>query len=132
MLNLNEIEQARARIDSYIHNSPVLTNSTLNKITKAELYFKCENFQRSGSFKIRGAVNAVLQLMPDELNSGIVTASSGNHGAALSMIASKLGLQIKVVMPKNTSKIKIDNVKRNGGEIVWCDSNQKSRDEILN
>jgi len=132
MLNLNEIEKARIRIDSYIHNSPVLTNSTLNKITNAELYFKCENFQKSGSFKIRGAANAVLQLMPDELNSGIVTASSGNHGAALSMIASKLGLKIKVVMPKNTSKIKIDNVKRNGGEIVWCDSNQKSRDKILN
>ncbi len=71
MLNLNEIEKARTRIDSYIHNSPVLTNNTLNKITEAELYFKCENFQKSGSFKIRGAANAVLQLMPDELNRGM-------------------------------------------------------------
>ncbi|MFL2983366.1 MAG: pyridoxal-phosphate dependent enzyme [Candidatus Neomarinimicrobiota bacterium] len=132
MLNLNEIQKARTRIDSYVHYTPVLTNKSLNKLTEAELYFKCENFQKSGSFKIRGAANAVLQLKADELKRGIVTASSGNHGAALSMIVSKLESEIKVVMPKNTSKIKIDNVKRNGGEIVWCDSNQSSREKVLN
>jgi len=132
MLDLSQIQKARTRIDPYVHFTPVLTNSSLNKITDSELYFKCENFQRSGSFKIRGATNTVLQLTSKELDRGVVTASSGNHGAALSMAVSRLGAKSKVVMPKNTPKVKVDNVKRNGGEIIWCESNQASRDKVLN
>ena len=132
MPDLEEIREASNRISPFIHNTPVLTNSSLNKLTDSELYFKCENFQRTGSFKIRGATNTVLQLTSQELDRGVVTASSGNHGAALSMAVSRLGAKSKVVMPKNTPKVKVDNVKRNGGEIIWCESNQASRDKVLN
>ena len=131
MPDLAEIREASIRISPFIHNTPVLTNSSLNKLTDSELFFKCENFQRSGSFKIRGATNTVLQLTSQELDRGVVTASSGNHGAALSMAVSRLGAKSKVVMPKNTPKVKVDNVKRNGGEIIWCESNQASRDKVL-
>ena len=89
MPDLAEIREASNRISPFIHNTPVLTNSTLDKLTDSELFFKCENFQRSGSFKIRGATNTVLQLTSQELDRGVVTASSGNHGAALSMAVSR-------------------------------------------
>jgi len=131
MPDLTEIREASNRIAPFIHNTPVLTNSSLNKLTDCELYFKCENFQRSGSFKIRGATNTVLQLSRQQLDRGIVTASSGNHGAALSMAASGMGVSPKVVMPKNTPLVKVNNVRRNGGKIIWCEPNQPSRDKIL-
>jgi len=127
----NEIQSAHNRIKPFIHNTPVLTNSSLNDLSNAELYFKCENFQKAGSFKIRGASNTVLQLSKDDLNRGVATASSGNHGAALSMAVTNLGGITKVVMPKNTPHIKIRNVKRNGGQIIWCEPNQASRDKTL-
>ena len=91
MLSYKEIEDAHNRIHPFIHRTPVLTNSSLNNMIGAELYFKCENFQKAGAFKIRGATNSVLQLSENELTSGVVTASSGNHGAALAMAVSKLG-----------------------------------------
>ena len=131
MPDLAEIREANNRISPFIHNTPVLTNSTLDKLTDSELFFKCENFQRSGSFKIRGATNRVLQLSRQQLERGIVTASSGNHGAALSMAASMMGVSPKVVMPKNTPLVKVNNVRRNGGKIIWCEPNQTSRDTIL-
>ena len=113
MPTLNEIQEAHNRIKSFIHTTPVLTNSSLNDLANAELYFKCENFQKAGSFKIRGASNTVLQLSKEELKRGVATASSGNHGAALSMAVTNLGGITKVVMPNNTPDIKIRNVKRN-------------------
>ena len=132
MVDLSGIRKANKRIEPYIHKTPVLTSSSLDEMTETKLYFKCENFQRSGSFKIRGATNAVLQLTSKQLEKGVVTASSGNHGAALSMAVSRLGITPKIVMPTNTAKIKIDNVKRNGGEIIWCEPNQVSREKVLN
>ena len=132
MVDLSGIREAKKRIEPYIHKTPVLTSSSLDEMTETKLYFKCENFQRSGSFKIRGATNAVLQLTSKQLEKGVVTASSGNHGAALSMAVSRLGITPKIVMPTNTAKIKIDNVKRNGGEIIWCEPNQVSREKVLN
>tara|TARA_B100001758_G_scaffold247805_1_gene267409 strand:- start:5217 stop:6161 length:945 start_codon:yes stop_codon:yes gene_type:complete len=132
MVDLSGIRKAKKRIEPYIHKTPVLTSSSLDEMTETKLYFKCENFQRSGSFKIRGATNAVLQLTSKQLEKGVVTASSGNHGAALSMAVSRLGITPKIVMPTNTAKIKIDNVKRNGGEIIWCEPNQVSREKVLN
>ena len=131
MLTLQDINEAYYRINSFIHNTPILTNTSLNQLTGSELYFKCENFQKTGSFKIRGAMNTVLQLSESQLERGLVTASSGNHGAAISMAATICRSKVKVIMPKNTPKIKIDNVKRNNGEIIWCDPNQASRDYIL-
>ncbi len=131
MIELSEIRKARSRIKPFIHQTPVLTSLSLNKMIDSELYFKCENFQKSGSFKIRGAANTVLQLNSQELEKGVVTASSGNHGAALSMVVSRLGITPIVVMPNNTPKVKVDNVKRNGGKVVWCEPNQVSREKIL-
>ena len=131
MIELSEIRKARSRIKPFIHQTPVLTSLSLNKMIGSELYFKCENFQKSGSFKIRGAANTVLQLNNQELEKGVVTASSGNHGAALSMVVSRLGITPIVVMPNNTPKVKVDNVKRNGGKVVWCEPNQVSREKIL-
>ena len=131
MVTLKDIVAAHDRIAPFIHRTPVLTNKSLNKLSGAELYFKCENFQKAGSFKIRGATNTVELLNQDELDRGIATTSSGNHGAALSMAVSRRNGKTKVVMPHNTPKIKVKNVKRNGGEVIWCEPDQTSREEVL-
>lgn len=131
MPSFKDIQDAHERIRPFIHRTPVLSNASLNKLSGAELFFKCENFQKAGSFKIRGATNTVLQLTQEELDRGIVTASSGNHGAALSMAVSNRGGKTTVVMPNNTPKMKVDNVERNGGEIVWCEPVQESREKVL-
>jgi threonine dehydratase len=131
MLSYKEIQEAHDRIRPTIHRTPVLKNSSLNELSGAELYFKCENFQKAGSFKIRGATNTVLQLTQKELDRGVATASSGNHGAALSMAVSNRGGNTTVVMPNNTPKMKVDNVERNGGKIVWCKPVQESREKVL-
>lgn len=131
MVSLKDIESAHKRIQPFIHRTPVLTNMSLNNETGANLFFKCENFQKAGSFKIRGATNAVELLSNNDFNKGVATTSSGNHGAALSMAVSRRGGTTKVVMPHNTPLIKVNNVKRNGGEVVWCDPDQKYRESVL-
>jgi len=131
MVTLKEIELAHDRIRSFIHRTPILTNKSLNELSGASLYFKCENFQKGGAFKIRGATNTVEQLTQAEIEKGVVTTSSGNHGAALSMAVTRRGGKTKVVMPNNTPKIKINNVERNGGEVVWCEPEQSSRESVL-
>ena len=131
MVTLKDIEAAHERIRPFIHRTPVFTNSSLNKLSGAELYFKCDNFQKVGSFKIRGATNTVEQLTIEELNRGVATTSSGNHGAALSMAVTRRGGKTKVVMPNNTPEIKVNNVERNGGEVVWCEPEQESRESVL-
>ena len=130
-MSLNQIHKAHNRIKSYIHRTPIFTNNSLNELSSARLYFKCENFQKAGSFKIRGATNAVLQLSSEKIKCGVATASSGNHGAALSMAVSNRGGITKVVMPNNTPEIKVNNVIRNGGEIIWCEPNFNSRETVL-
>ena len=131
MVTLKDIEAAHERIRPHIHRTPVFTNNSLNELSGAELYFKCDNFQKAGSFKIRGATNTVEQLTIEELNRGVATTSSGNHGAALSMAVTRRGGKTKVVMPNNTPEIKINNVERNGGEVVWCEPEQESRESVL-
>ena len=131
MVTLKEIELAHDRIRSFIHRTPILTNKSLNELSGASLYFKCENFQKGGAFKIRGATYTVEQLPQAEIEKGVVTTSSGNHGAALSMSVTRRGGGTKVVMPNNTPKIKINNVERNGGEVVWCEPEQSSRESVL-
>jgi len=131
MVTLKDIEAAHERIRPLIHRTPVLTNNSLNELSGAELYFKCDNFQKAGSFKIRGATNTVEQLTIEELDRGVATTSSGNHGAALSMAVTRRGGKTKVVMPNNTPEIKINNVERNGGEVVWCEPEQESRESVL-
>ena len=91
MLTLKDIASAHDRIRSYVHRTPVLTNNSLNELTGANLFFKCENFQKAGSFKIRGATNTVELLSQSEMDKGVATTSSGNHGAALSMAVTRRG-----------------------------------------
>ena len=131
MITIKEIQKAHKRIIPFIHRTPVFTNKSLNQESGADLYFKCENFQKAGSFKIRGATNAIMLLSDEDLSKGIVTASSGNHGAALAMAVAFRGASVQVVMPKNTPQIKVENVIRNGAEIIWCEPNLKSREKVL-
>ena len=132
MVNFNHIKSAHDRISNYIHNTPVLTCKNIDEETKSSIFFKCDNFQKTGSFKIRGATNKILQLSKEQLDNSLITTSSGNHGAAVSSTARKLGTSVKVIMPNNTPKVKVDNVKRYGGEIIFCEPNIKSRENTLN
>jgi len=132
MVNYTDIESAHQRISNFIHNTPILTCENINLEANANLFFKSDNFQKTGSFKIRGATNKILQLSKEQLANGVITTSSGNHGAAVASSAKKLGANVKVVMPDNTPKVKVDNVERFGGEIIFCDPNIKSRENTLN
>ena len=131
MVTYYDIEKAHLRISGHIHNTPILTSDSLNNELGSNLFFKCENFQKTGSFKIRGATNSILQLNDKEIKNGIITTSSGNHGAAVAFIANKIGASSKIIMPNNTPKNKIENVERYGGEIFYCEPNIKSREYTL-
>ena len=131
MVTYNDIEKAHQRISDHIHNTPILTSDSLDNELGSNLFFKCENFQKTGSFKIRGATNSILQLNDTEIKNGIITTSSGNHGAAVAFIADKIGTSCKIIMPNNTPKNKIENVQRYGGKIFYCEPNIKSREDTL-
>ena len=131
MVTYNDIEKAHQRISDHIHNTPILTSDSLDNELGSNLFFKCENFQKTGSFKIRGATNSILQLNDTEIKNGIITTSSGNHGAAVAFIADKIGTSSKIIMPNNTPKNKIENVQRYGGDIFYCEPNIKSREDTL-
>ena len=131
MVTYNDIEKAHQRISDHIHNTPILTSDSLDNELGSNVFFKCENFQKTGSFKIRGATNSILQLNDTEIKNGIITTSSGNHGAAVAFIADKIGTSSKIIMPNNTPKNKIENVQRYGGEIFYCEPNIKSREDTL-
>lgn len=118
-----------ARVAPHVHNTPVLTSTLLNKLSGAQLFFKCENFQKMGAFKIRGAVNAMLQLSPEQRASGVVTHSSGNFAQAVSLAAKNLGIKAYIVMPSNAPKVKMEAVKSYGGEISISKPTLKSREE---
>jgi threonine dehydratase len=128
-INLNLIREAHARIRERIRWTPVMTSSRLDKISGASLFFKCENFQETGSFKARGAVNAVLSLTNEEAARGVATHSSGNHAAALSWAAGLRGIPSIVVMPSTASRIKVEAVERYGGRIVFCEPTHRAREE---
>ncbi len=131
MITYNDIEKAHRRISDHIHNTPILTSNSLDNELGSNLFFKCENFQKTGSFKIRGATNSILQLNDTEIKNGIITTSSGNHGAAVAFIGNKIRTSSKIIMPNNTPKNKIENVERYGGEIFYCEPNIKSREYTL-
>ena len=126
------IEEAHKRIKPFIHNTPVLTSKTLNKISGAELSFKCENFQKIGAFKIRGGMNAVLSLPEEARKKGIATHSSGNHAQAIALAAREVGTKAYIVMPNNSPKVKVDAVHGYGAKIFFCEPNQQSREKLLN
>ena len=118
--DLAAIRAAHARIAPHVHCTPVLTSASLDAEIGARLYFKCENFQKIGAFKARGACNAVFSLDVDEARNGVVTHSSGNHGAALAYAARRRGIAAWVVMPDNAPKVKQDNVRRLGATVRFC------------
>lgn len=126
-----EILTAATRIRPHVHHTPVLTSKNLNSRFGAEIFFKCENFQKAGAFKSRGAVNAVFSLDDATAARGVATHSSGNHAAALARAASLRGIKAHIVMPSNSSKVKIAAVENYGGKITFCEPNLASREETL-
>lgn len=128
---LDDVWRAAERIAGHVRRTPVLDSASLNALSGAELYFKCENFQRMGAFKFRGACNAVMQLGAAEAARGVATHSSGNHAAALALAAQRRGIKATVVMPENTLRPKIENVRRYGGEIHLCGTRPGDREAML-
>jgi len=126
---LTDIKAAHTRIKPFIHQTPVLTSVLLNEFFNCELYFKCENFQKVGAFKFRGATNAVLSLSSEEKSRGVVTHSSGNHAAALALAAKMNGVRANIVMPDNAPVVKKNAVAGYGAGITFCKPTQKDREE---
>lgn len=130
----DQLIAAHDRIRPFIHHTPVLTSTLINEMVDAELYFKCENFQKMGAFKMRGAANAIMQLSAEERSRGVVTHSSGNFAQALSLAARSLGVKAFIVMPSNAPQVKKDAVSGYGGMITECEpfleSRQQTADEI--
>jgi threonine dehydratase len=129
--NLEEIKAAQERIKDFIHHTPVLTSSAIDEMAGCKIFFKCENFQKVGAFKARGAANAVLKLSKDQRQNGVATHSSGNHAAALANAATKANIKSYIVMPSNAPTVKKEAVKGYGGEIIECEPNQKAREKTL-
>lgn len=129
--NFNDIQDAHERIKFSIHKTPVLSSTSINDILGVNLFFKCENFQKVGAFKFRGAANAVHLLSNEEAKRGVTTHSSGNHAAALSLAAKQLGIPAYIVMPKNAPEIKKKAVKGYGAKITFCEPTLQAREEAL-
>jgi len=128
---IKEIRQAGERIRPFVHRTPVLMCETLNRMCEAEIFFKCENFQKTGSFKIRGATNAVFSLSDEAAGRGVATHSSGNHGAAVAAAGRWRGVKTYVVMPENAPEVKREAVAGYGAEIITCKPTLKGREEGL-
>jgi threonine dehydratase len=128
-LDFQAVLEAGARLKGLVHRTPVFTNSTLNKIAGRELFFKCENLQRAGAFKFRGACNALSLLTADQLSRGVVTHSSGNHAGALALAAKLFKTRAYVVMPENSLAVKRAAVLEYGGEVISCKPTQQDREE---
>jgi threonine dehydratase len=137
MENLNELPtesdilRAEGRILKFINRTPVMNSDTINRMFDADIWFKCENLQKVGAFKARGATNAVFSLDESRLSKGVATHSSGNHAQALSWAAANRKTKAYIVMPSNSSKVKIDAVKGYGGIITFCDPTLEAREETL-
>jgi threonine dehydratase len=126
---LADIIAAHIRIKPFVHNTPVMTSHQLNELFNCELNFKCENFQKVGAFKFRGATNAVLSLSSEERLRGVVTHSSGNHAAALALAARMNGIKANIVMPENAPVVKKNAVAGYGAEITFCKPTLEAREE---
>lgn len=127
----SDVEQAHHIIQKYAHRTPVLTSSGINKIVGAELHFKCENFQKVGAFKFRGACNAVFSLSQEEMEMGVATHSSGNHAAALALAAKMRGIPAYIVMPETSPEIKKKAVAGYGAKITFCKPTLEARESTL-
>ncbi len=127
----DDVKDAHQRVEPWIHRTPVLTSSFFNARSGAELFFKCENFQKAGAFKVRGASNAVFGLSDDKAANGVATHSSGNHALSLSYAAGRRGIPCHVVMPHTAPQAKKDAVSGYGGKITECEPSTSSREEIF-
>lgn len=123
---MNEVRSAAGRIKPYAHKTPVYTSKSINRMAGCSLWFKCENLQKTGAFKFRGACNAVYSLTAEQASCGVVTHSSGNHGQAISLAAQLRGIPAWVVMPSNSTRIKIEAVKEYGAEVIFCEPTQSA------
>jgi threonine dehydratase len=129
--SFSDIQTAHDRIRPFIHRTPVLTSKSINQIVGAELFFKCENFQKVGAFKFRGACNSVLALSDEEAKKGVCTHSSGNHAAALALAARMRGIPAYIVMPENAPEIKKKAVAGYGAKITFCEPTLGARESTL-
>ncbi|TFG32714.1 threonine/serine dehydratase [Candidatus Thorarchaeota archaeon] len=127
MMELSDIRQAYDRIKDHIVKTPIMTSTTINGMTDCTVYIKCENFQRVGAFKFRGALNTVSQLTEEEKQKGVVAHSSGNHAQALALAARMLEVKATIVMPNNSPKVKVAATREYGAEIVFCENSTESR-----
>ncbi|AGH87492.1 threo-3-hydroxy-L-aspartate ammonia-lyase [Ralstonia nicotianae] len=129
-ITYDDVVAAHARLQGQVHRTPVLTSTTANALTGAELFFKCENFQRMGAFKFRGAYNALSQFTPEQRKAGVITFSSGNHAQAIALSARLLGMRAVIVMPKDAPTIKVEATRGYGGEVVFYDRYTEDREAI--
>lgn len=127
-LSLSAIRQAEIVIGDYIHHTPVLSNATLNQLTGSHLHFKCENFQKSGSFKMRGASYSVLSLPPDVAKKGVVAHSVGNHGGALALTGKLRNIPVSVVVPSDAPDVKIEAIRQYGAKVIICAPTMEARE----
>ncbi len=125
-----QVLSAKKRIAPYAYNTPVMTSQTLNDLVGAEVFFKCENLQKMGAFKFRGALNAILQLTPEQKQRGIIAFSSGNHAQAVALVGKLLGIQTTIVMPKNAPQVKLSGTKSYGADVVVYDPETQIREEV--
>ncbi|MEQ8523262.1 pyridoxal-phosphate dependent enzyme [Gracilimonas sp.] len=128
---LSDIREAQQRISEYAHRTPVLNSKQVNQKMGAQIFFKCENFQKVGAFKFRGASNAIFSLTDEEAAKGVATHSSGNHAQALALAAKLRGIPAYVVMPENAPKVKVKAVQNYGAEITFCESTLQARESTL-
>lgn len=126
--SLASVQEAASRIAPHAHVTPVHTCHTLNTLSGRKMFFKCEIFQRGGSFKFRGAANAVLALSEDAAAKGVVTHSSGNHAAAVALAATLRGIPAHIVVPSNTPQCKVDAVRSYGGNVIFCEPTMDARE----
>lgn len=128
---IDDVRQAAARIKPYAHHTPVLTCTSLDQMAQGQLFFKCENFQKAGAFKFRGACNTVFSLSDTEAQRGVATHSSGNHGAALAFAAQLRNIPAHIVMPHNVPQVKRDAIAGYGAHIIWCEPTQADREATV-
>jgi len=128
MLNIQTIQEARERIGSRIHRTPVITSRQFNEAAGKEVFFKCENFQRAGAFKIRGATNKIRSLTPTEKQQGIVAFSSGNHAQAVALAGREAGVRVLVAMPEDAPAAKVAATRGYGAEVVFYDRHKQDRE----
>lgn len=129
--NKMDIEEAYSNIRNQINRTPVLTSTYINKISSAELFFKCENFQKVGAFKFRGAINSVNNLSQEQKKNGVATHSSGNHAQALALAAKMNSIPAHIVMPRTAPEVKVNAVKDYGANVIFCEPTLEARESTL-